>query len=1704
MSYFLPTFLQKRILRYALSRLELLDTDALDLENLDIVWGKKSRIELRDVGIHLGKISALLKLQPNFTITKAKISTLLVIVPADLYQSSIVLEVDEIDVDVRADSSEDQTGATFKESTYWDGRPGKPSRTVKADRPRRTHPIVHDPGGWPDSDESSDDEDIQLPTTFDLAQSFVQAEPTQERSELQAAVARSLYLNHSQTSSDDSLDGSELGVGTENYLPAFLAGFLKGVGDRVQVTIERLKVDLDVSLANKDDAQAVEDVKIRLLIGSISVDEASQNSAGKHTRRIAMKSIHLSIISEPSLFSNLARSAAPSSPETAQASTVMTAPDKLNESSPSIANTKLSTHSVGHSVADLRELQASTLTSHESVVDKGTESQASSVRRLANTGDAVDDQHDSSMFSDSFYSSGEHSSNENEGNKQDQPLRDSSVLGIAFDGTASMRTPPKPDASQDLSSSHDSPPAAFGAFSPPFAKGTASLTTIPSPTPQTGGAHDLVSFREGSTASLSRFSSPKSRPTSPSPEDLSESKIFSHEDAESMYMSAMSSDLPRQSDSPSRNRGGWTSSGPAANEVVPQPNMIKDADSERESGYSSPVLTNKADDEDHTFKEGYVTDRSKASTTLSNVDDQKDDQKAQQASNSGVEPTTGSPPAAIGHSTFSFQESISPASSSRDQNVLAKRIFLIDDMSVELPVEVRKTTAQFREGPDAHISIEKSIAARSAYDPAASSVAVPPHDRVKASSTALSEELLEPPIIVTIGKLQIVGDVGLTKLTILLTERLIALNRSSTASKRKANHSGTLQQGHYIVFIECLSWKFLDLVKGSFVPDNAPSTMFSKDALVSEDSDVLLRSDISKTELSITNTQNKTITKLTIGKFAVGYVDNNILSFKSGLNPRDSARDISLPKDKDFSLIVIETNGIRSIDVATLPLHMVLDLRKLDEAFSWFGGFSSMLGLGSSMMSTVTLRDPKAKALPISKASREVHFERPEIGRSPNIASTPTKQQQKITARMGGFVLNLLGTKTALQLETTAIKVVSRSEGIGLQIDRLAFSGPSTEYVNADLPITAKLSNVRVEYLTIPKENDLTRLLTLLAPSKDTYDDGDDILVDTLIRQRKKGGVLRATVESATLKISDPHALQCFPLLAEEAKKLATVAKYLPEDDRPGLLTLLLIKSLKAEVHTKSAFGFVNLDATNAEIAYVTFPSLIAFGINHCSLSRNNAEELVGKALSSPADAARPVSSPMIMGRFVGNEMEPTVKLKFHNARFEYHVTTITAFMESKDHKDAEELLSDMANSVATLTSRQSTKGPPATLQSHKSASSSRSFNGSKALGFDVAFRDSILGLNPRHSQAKGLFVLTDTHFMGSMPKEENANATLEIRKAELMIVDDLLNVLEHESSTPRSATGTHSTQIQALAETGYVSVSQVSAAKIVLQVVRSKPDSGPAIDVEIKDDLFVLESCADSTQTLMTILNGLKPPTPTSTALKYQTEVVPVEDMLASFSGGAFEMDKDDRLNEGQEVLDFEEGDMVEDDVPQNLEYVSSFYSPDPETSVSEVTADSVLDDDLDSIATPSMLREIGDKNLLESFQEQTRTSPGQALDFKDDHFGVDANIGVAAHTWDPKHNISGHTKEKLPESPLQVRVRDVHIIWNLFDGYDWQHTRDSISQAVAQIQHQAVERQAARKRSSVDPGEEDEDVIGDFFVQFNLHWNPCKERSRRSRSTG
>ncbi len=48
---FKSSSMPKRLLRYAVSRFDVFDDEALDLDNLDLAWGMNTVLEFRDVGL---------------------------------------------------------------------------------------------------------------------------------------------------------------------------------------------------------------------------------------------------------------------------------------------------------------------------------------------------------------------------------------------------------------------------------------------------------------------------------------------------------------------------------------------------------------------------------------------------------------------------------------------------------------------------------------------------------------------------------------------------------------------------------------------------------------------------------------------------------------------------------------------------------------------------------------------------------------------------------------------------------------------------------------------------------------------------------------------------------------------------------------------------------------------------------------------------------------------------------------------------------------------------------------------------------------------------------------------------------------------------------------------------------------------------------------------------------------------------------------------------------------------------------------------------------------------------------------------------------------------------------------------------------------------------------------------------------------------
>ena len=1553
---------------------------------------------------------------------------------------------------------------------------------------RRDQSHVHDPGG-PSSHEmrSGAGEDShtpidELPTTTDLANSFLQAEPKEEKAELQASVILSKPLDGSMQSNE----ASDLGVGNNLSLPAFLADFLKGVGDRIKLEIQDVELDLTLKVnrfsngfQDSDSSDQMEDVILRLSIGKMDIEavsaseETSDNFKDKDAhfvavqerRRIIFTKIRVAVISEASLFADLAKSTVPPSPMSVHARSMarVAGKDRLTSASVNSATSSQlnAQQDIDQNSSKLQDPDIMNDVEQDPGIPCSLRTEGDSIHAQRHKQNLVERERPEWVL--------ENPSNSGEDfvQKEQKSLQKKTVQ--AWESSYESDILHRPVRGQQ-----DSDGIVPSQIPGEFISGLPTGHHIGSPN-LSESQHWHDPSMQTTQGAASDASPPYSNQSSPDAEGLAESKIFTHEEA-SLYMSAVSGSLSRREDESVMIPGKWNSSSLAG----------ENRHDSAESSSPGALGAIEHDKEQASRQDIQSSGIGQLSQVGSTTDNSPEITRPRSIGDEVILLTTHQE----GSATLPHKESNSVSSetegSSRHSKVsfpVSKAIISIDLVIAVVPTGSRAKTSN-SQAPN-QCDIHKSQRVPGSFEQksegfAASSMGGTPE--ISENDQAYRKHL---SYSVEIGEIQILGDVGLTKMLILVIEQLNAFhNPDIVETDKNKSIIPSKSQGHDVsLVVKEIRWLFLDAVVEKPILRNPHGSLRGSGEFGSEGSELLLRADLNNFRIVRTDGRTSNTTKIVMGKVSFGYRSEDILSFDSDMKMRDSTRDVLAPTDDDIILIITQSQAMTSADLTTLPLHIVLDLRRLDETFSWFGGFSSVLDLGSSMMSTVTIVDKKPRNAQRGKKKRGVHFENSSPSRS--VESHMTNVQNKVTARIGGFVFDLEGTRSSMRFGSTAMKIVSRAEGLGLQVDRVQLRGPELKLNPTSSPVTATLTNLRVEYLSMPKEVDLARLLNLVSPSKDKDAHDDDILLETLLRQRRQGAVVRATTESLVGNISRLDDLQHVSLLAEELKKLSAVAKYLPEDDRPGILALVLIKDFQVMVSVNSSFGKTEIKSRAIEGAHVTFPTLMALGIDAISVNRNGTEELLGPAL--PAQIAPMHDLPTVMARYIGNEMEPTVKIKLHSLHLDYHVSTVLNIMGLTDVVDTETVLAEMISSVITVAGRPSSPISPPKYSEQASRSSSAPISTLKSLKLDIALRDIVIGLNPHQSSAKGLFVFSETYLLLSDTETEQFKAVLDVKKGSLMLIDNVDNVIPI-TTMPDDIRGLDGSkgQVRHLSEMGYVPVGLVSAAKATVQVVSLKAGNRKAIDVEIRDNLLVLETCADSTQTLQNILNGLKPPMPVSLERKYLTEVVPIEDMLASFTGDAFATTtKTDDIPDKTPPLELEEGDMVDDEVPQNLEFVSSFYNPVPDAAYDEI-ADSMLDDDLESLASPSLVREIGDKNLLESFQDQTRVAPGNApLYFREDHFGSKSETQDISRTGtEPKNDLSREREHDSNLSPLRCRVRDVHIIWNLYDGYDWQHTRDTISHAVESVQNKAMEQNAGKdKRKSLDPEDEENSVIGDFL---------------------
>lgn len=1672
---------QKKVLRYglryALSRTGLLEEQALDVDNLDITLGKQNVIELKDIGLNIKRIAQLAQLPPCLRLETARVLVLRLTVPADFYQSSIVVEVDGVEIVARLQE------VKAPEQSQDNPRSRSPATSRTPPHRKMSRRIASPPSKYPGNASDSEDE-LHIPTTKEVAKSFMKEEPPEEREDLEALAAGNNTVDESFVS--ESSDG-DVGTGAGVGAPGFITNFLQGIVDRFKVHVNNIKVTMEAEIGGET-GQAIP-LALRLEVGAVDLDRLrAHEEEGEATprRKLEVHDCSVALLSDdhsiPKMHGVRSNMSPPTerSPEkslrTSQGeehlkarlarqssltnAAVMQRSAESNRNLPNRATTPqprpLQQPHV-ESFMDAEDTNSSVDAEIEDADDAGNRSSILDIKpgddniswgsRRSQASAPSDDLWKSMVSDDDLPESliiqpGKDSARRVFHSRDSSPSATRNTGGVtsAKNYQQSPGSWPRMDESPQRRRSSPSPPGrgnamsahlhSYGALDEMLASSTSSLT-------------------DNKRSAIEQASPVSELDTQPEPEEdvadnMMESKMFSHEEAQSMYMSAMTGS-PRM-DMP----GGW------------EPDVLSEKS-------SSP-------------------DRSRA--RVSRSPPRLDGSMISAASSVDTNVPSG-------HATPRAQSpspSNSPQAGSQSREV--RELVFIDNVVLLIPAD-GMSASQAQPPSDARPEkVQRPVTASrlghelpgtfSAYSEASSS------RHRSAAHPAPGSSFLQPapPRIADTTSAGCDVSVGLATVQLDLATCQLLHRVSSTATASLAAESGKRPQ---------------QAADRDSIPTPAVSVQIEsfRISICERISPGLSLREANKPHLiglacERLKFSSSRSTELSIGSLQTSLNEQPLLRFLPGEEPVAGSQ--SMLNDSaavNVSIFKVQTapgaRPVTEISLRTGKLVLNLDLDFVDETFACFGGISGMLELGGSFL----LGEDKASAS-ASKPPKGVRF-------SNEAQEVPQGPVLKLNGEIGGVNATLEGPGSSLRLRTSPLRLVHREQGTSATISRIQLDGPDLPGDDQNAPVSVNLTSLRIEYLLTPHDKDLERLITLLTPSKDKYDNDDDILIDTLLRQRRKGALLRVAFDGAKARVDNWDCISRFTSLGDDLAKLSAVAKYLPEDERPGILTLVRIKSAQARLPVNERFGYLDVHAQDIHVAHVGLPALLAFSVRDILAAQPKGSELIHSLV--PVSASD--NLPVVMARIVGDEEEPTVKLKLFNLCIEYSVPAILELTNMDREMEPEEMVNAMAQSVANIA-----------LADHapESHSAKDSKSPSKRTVLDLLVHNSAIGLTPQNLPSKVLLVLSDVHASTKIPPEATVEARLELRKASLLIRDQL-NGLAEPSMPASLSKADRDFAVKCLVGQGFVSVGSVMSASVGISASESAALGAKMVELDVKNELLLVETCADSLQTLIATFGALAPPTPPNRQPKYLTEPLAIEDLLKSLSGEEpaqskpqkiiFDADNDAASVSSNVSLTGSMLDNADQMMGESL-MTGSLYGPvsgildveagpDKESTVDGDyldTAESLLEDDpFEMTMAPEEL--MGDPALMRDLNRQAKSAVKDKcskveVDDIDDlsDLGYDA-LGSGQQTLgDPNRFNAPYSKVRLrprdaahgKDVPFRLRLHDFNVIWHLYDGYDWQRTRDGIVEAVEEVEQKAEARKARRQQPRDDP-DDDGSVIGDFL---------------------
>ncbi len=874
------------------------------------------------------------------------------------------------------------------------------------------------------------DRGSMLPTAADLAASFLETEPPEEKAELEAAISsQSQMFGASVAYSDEGDDDYALGTGTGLTLPSFMTNFLKGIVDRLEVRVRRISLDVDVEVSNQplsrtDTPSSTETVTLQLKIEDVDIEgvtfgtaespdlDSKNGFAHKVIHREGKRQINLcklrgQLISDPGLFTSMARSAVLSSPGATHSSHSEPTESVLKPQSNTESSVMRTTGSdlaveddlvgviaSGYDAALTDSILASDNGRFDDALEEEGNTELGDHRSVEAAGDTGSSYIDQSVYLDQVTDS-QFLEDDDEGDDGRPPFVFTGKRSGRYSETLRRRSPlSTPRASVYMPPPSDSSQSYLRDSRARFANAQTSMasSTLHRPPKKLAEMAESQSrtlkqsndsiFPEGSHRNLADHANEEeagdaSDNSTPSPEDdLAQSMIFSHEDAESMYMSALS-----QGSTFARIPGAWDSSAsdPVEHASIPRSPVSELSQTKFPDNLEHALQTATSEVEPEPLS---IPDEiaASSSTVLSTPMQAPDDLPSPSPSPKDLH-LASTPPKQQTTSNSSTQSS----ASSEEYTKVAKQLFSLDQVTIYVPSTDTSSTVNLDEDNAQSVFSTSHFDGQSrmsqSFAPIVPGAFSTRPMREPAHLPRLGEVVEKPSpttvkdnpdmIEIIVGELQAQFDISVGRLMARLLTSISDVVSDGKSSPPEASTTKTSFAMHFRA--DRISLKFLERLTAT---STSAGFGTSDDTWIKPSpQDVLLRTTLKGLDVDFDRSKNVTKVSTTVQKFVLGYARENIISFDPDLRMRASTKDLAPGAGVDLAINVTHTPSSSHLKISTLPVHISIDLQKLDETFSWFGGLSSVLNMGSSMASnaTITAASP-SKHTP---KSRVVRFEAP-------------------------------------------------------------------------------------------------------------------------------------------------------------------------------------------------------------------------------------------------------------------------------------------------------------------------------------------------------------------------------------------------------------------------------------------------------------------------------------------------------------------------------------------------------------------------------------------------------------------------------------------------------------------------------------------------------------------------------------------------------